>query len=94
MGFQIRVLQKGKVTIPVEIRRRLGLREGDVLTLELRGGMMVLIPARTVENPTDLICGLAEGATIQEPVDGELRRASAGRIERKISRAERSASTR
>jgi len=86
-GLQIKVLQKGKITIPVEIRNRLAIREGGTLTLEVKGGRLILLPPRTVLNPTDLLSGLAEGVTIREPVKDELRKATAKRLERKLMRA-------
>ncbi|MBS7641423.1 AbrB/MazE/SpoVT family DNA-binding domain-containing protein [Candidatus Bathyarchaeota archaeon] len=33
MVLQVKVLQKGKITIPIKIREMLGIREGDTLTL-------------------------------------------------------------
>jgi len=86
VGVQIKVLQKGKITIPIEIRNRLAIKEGDTLTLEVREGRLILLPPRTVPNPTDLLSGLAEGVAIEEPVRDELRRAAARRLERKLSR--------
>jgi AbrB family looped-hinge helix DNA binding protein len=86
MGAQIKVLQKGKITIPAEIRKRLAIREGDTLTLETKGGHLVLLLPKTVPNPTKLLSGLAEGITITEPVKDELRKASAKRSEKKLSR--------
>lgn len=87
MGVQVKVLQKGKVTIPVEVREGLGIREGDYLTLEVEGGRLILLPAKTVSDPTELLCGLAEGVPFMEPVKEELRRAAAARLGRKVSRA-------
>lgn len=86
MGTQIRVLQKGKVTIPKDARARLGIREGDLLTVEVRGGRIILLPPRTVSNPTGLLCGLAEGSELVEPVKEALRKASAMRLGKKIKR--------
>ena len=86
LGVQIKVLQKGKITIPVEIRNRLAIKEGDTLTLEVREGRLILLPPKTVPNPTDLLSGLAEGIAIEGPVGDELRMAAAGRLERKLSR--------
>ena len=86
MGVQIKVLQKGKITIPIEIRNRLAIKEGDTLTLEVREGRLILLPPLTVPNPTDLLSGLAEGVAIEEPVKDELRRTVAKRLERKLSR--------
>lgn len=61
MGAQIKVLQKGKITIPVKIRERLGISEGDYLALEIVGNKLVLVPPKTAPNPTELLSGLVEG---------------------------------
>ena len=45
------VTSKGQVTIPQEIRRRLGLRQGDLVTFEVEGGRTVLKPYREEANP-------------------------------------------
>jgi len=86
MGIQVKVLQKGKITIPVEIREILGIKEGDILTLEVRGGCILLFPPRTVPNPTELLDGLAEDISIGEPIKSELRKAVAMRVEKKVRR--------
>ena len=86
MGTQVRVLQKGKITIPAEIRERLGIKEGDILTLEVLGGRIVLLPPRTVLNPTRMLNGLAEGISLEKPLEEELKRAAAVRIEKKSLR--------
>lgn len=87
MGIQVKVLQKGKITIPAEIREVLGIKEGDTLVLETRGGHIVLIPPRTVARPTELLNGLLEGVTVREPVKSELKRA-APRPGKKLKRSE------
>ena len=89
LGVQVRVLQKGKITIPAEIRERLGIKEGDVLTLEVSGGKVVLLPPRTVLNPTKVLDGLAEGVSFEEPIEEGLKRATAARVEKKSSRSKR-----
>jgi len=43
---------RGTVTLPADVRRRLGLREGDVLTVRLTGRSIVLTPA--VVTPVEL----------------------------------------
>jgi AbrB family looped-hinge helix DNA binding protein len=43
---------RGTLTLPAEIRRRLGLEEGDVLMVEVRDGSVVLTP--TVLTPVEL----------------------------------------
>lgn len=87
MDTQVRVLQKGKITIPIEVRRSLGIREGDVLSLEVRGGKLVLSPPSTVPNPTELLSGLAEGVAVAGPAKGALREGAATRLEEKVSRS-------
>jgi len=84
VGVQVKVLQKGKITIPLEVRNRLAIREGDTLTLEVVGGHLILLPPKTVQNPTDLLTGLAEGIPIREPVKDEMRKSAAKRIGRKV----------
>ncbi|MCW4044836.1 MAG: AbrB/MazE/SpoVT family DNA-binding domain-containing protein [Candidatus Bathyarchaeota archaeon] len=86
MGEQTKVLQKGKITIPAEIRQKLGISEGDYIKLEIVDGKLVLLPPNTVRNPTDLLVGLAEGIQVTEPVKQELRKAAAARIRKKASR--------
>jgi AbrB family looped-hinge helix DNA binding protein len=87
MGEQTKVLQKGKITIPADIRQKLGISEGDFIKLEIVDGKLVLFPPNTVPNPTDLLTGLAEGVQITEPVKQELRKAAAARIKKKTSRS-------
>ncbi|MBC7091567.1 MAG: AbrB/MazE/SpoVT family DNA-binding domain-containing protein [Nitrososphaeria archaeon] len=86
MGAQVKVLQKGKITIPAEFREMLGIREGDILKLEARGGCIILLPPRTVLNPTELLDSLLEGVYVGGSVKGELKRAAATRIEEKSRR--------
>lgn len=87
MGVQTKVLQKGKITIPADIRERLGISEGDHVKLEIVGNKLILLPPNTVPNPTELLSGLAEGVPIHEPVKQELRKARAARMEKKALRA-------
>ena len=43
------VSQRGQITLPSKIRKRLGLKDGGVLTLEERQGEIVLHPATILE---------------------------------------------
>ena len=45
------VSSKGQVTVPVEVRRRLGLKEGDRVEFAFEEGTAVLRPLRSGENP-------------------------------------------
>lgn len=86
-GIRIKVLQKGKITIPVSIRKALGIKEGDFLTLEVHDGRIILLPPRAVTNPTEVLDGLLEGIVIEGDVKEEFKRASAARVEKKLERA-------
>jgi AbrB family looped-hinge helix DNA binding protein len=44
--------QRGTITLPAAVRRKLGLEEGDVLTVRLVGSSIVLTPA--VVTPVEL----------------------------------------
>ncbi len=87
MGEQAKVLQKGKVTIPASFRKKLGINEGDCVTFEIMNNRLVILPPNTVPNPTELLDGLAKGVKIRGTVKQELIKASAARIEKKLSRA-------
>jgi len=87
IGEQTKVLQKGKITIPADIRQKLGINEGDYVKLEIIGNKLMLFPPNTVPNPTELLSGLAEGVQVKEPVKQELKKATAARMKRKASRS-------
>jgi AbrB family looped-hinge helix DNA binding protein len=50
MIHEAKVTSKGQVTIPLEIRRRLGVREGDRLVFDAEGDA-VTVRAGTKEDP-------------------------------------------
>jgi AbrB family looped-hinge helix DNA binding protein len=87
MGEQVKVLQKGKITIPASIRQKLSIKEGDCVTLEIINNRLVISPPNTVENPTALLRGLVKGVKTKEPLKQELIKASAARVEEKLKRA-------
>jgi AbrB family looped-hinge helix DNA binding protein len=51
MGYSSTISSKGQVTVPVEVRRRLGLKEGDRVEFSFEDGTAVLRPVRSEENP-------------------------------------------
>ena len=89
MGAQVKVLQKGKLTIPAEMREALGVEEGDYVTVDLEGGRIVISTKRTMANPTETISRLASGAGVGEPLDKEAVRAGAARMKGKLERGSR-----
>ena len=51
------VSTKGQVTIPHEIRQRLGLKEGDRVEFITEEGVTIIRPARTITNPFEEFVG-------------------------------------
>ena len=45
------ISSKGQVTVPIEVRHRLGLRQGDRVEFVFEDGRTVLRPVRTDKNP-------------------------------------------
>ena len=63
-GFETRLTQKGQVTIPVEIRDKLGLKPRDTVRFELDGTELKLRPVRS-----RLIEGYGAVAPLAHPED-------------------------
>lgn len=53
MKYSSSISSKGQVTVPQEIRNRLGLGAGDRVEFVIEGERTVLRPARTPSNPFD-----------------------------------------
>jgi AbrB family looped-hinge helix DNA binding protein len=87
LGEQVKVLQKGKITIPAKMRQKLGINEGDCVILDIVDNRVVILPPNTVPNPTELLSGLAKGLEVNEPINQELLKASAAQVEKKLSRS-------
>jgi antitoxin PrlF len=43
------VSQRGQITLPADVRKRLGIKEGGVVTLEEGAGEVILRPAAVLE---------------------------------------------
>ena len=56
------ISSKGQVTVPQEIRIRLGLKEGDRVEFVVEGGNTIIRPARSAENPFEAYAGILRGA--------------------------------
>jgi antitoxin PrlF len=53
------ISSKGQITIPQEVRKRLGLEPGDRVEFVIEEGRTVLRPARSEANPFEKLIGLA-----------------------------------
>jgi AbrB family looped-hinge helix DNA binding protein len=59
--------EKHRVTLPRELRKRLGITSGSRLEAEQKGSEIVIRPVVPVKNPTDAIWGLASGVLDRSP---------------------------
>jgi AbrB family looped-hinge helix DNA binding protein len=62
--LETRLTQKGQVTIPAEIRAKLGLKPKDMVRFELAGDEVKLKPA-----PSRLLAGFGAATPTQKPED-------------------------
>ena len=51
--------EKNRLTLPRELRRRLGIESGSKLQLEQVGAQIIIKPAVPIKEPTESIWGLA-----------------------------------
>jgi antitoxin PrlF len=51
MGRSSTISSKGQITVPLEIRNRLGLKQGDRVEFVVENSRTTIRPARTPENP-------------------------------------------
>jgi antitoxin PrlF len=61
MPFRSRITSKGQVTVPIEIRRRLGLRQGDQVEFREHAGETIITRAAQAENPFEKYRGILAG---------------------------------
>jgi antitoxin PrlF len=59
MGIASTISSKGQVTVPAEVRKRLGVKPGDRVEFALENGRTVFKPLRDEENPFEKWVGTA-----------------------------------
>jgi len=52
MGENLTISKKGQITLPANLRKRLGLEAGDTVNAEERNGELVLRPSAVLEVET------------------------------------------
>ena len=77
LDMKSRVTERGQVTIPKELRERLGIRPGQVLEFDERGGTLTL-SKRMVRSPVDELYGILPSERSTDELIEELRGAETG----------------
>ena len=67
MGQLLVVDKKHRVTLPRELRKRLGIKSGSRLEAVQKGSEILIRPVVPVKNPTDAIWGLAAEVVDRNP---------------------------
>ena len=62
------ISSKGQITVPVEVRRRLGLKVGDKVEFAFEDGKTILRPVRTEENPFEAYIGALPAFSSKEEI--------------------------
>jgi len=76
MNARATITSKGQITIPQEVRQRLGLKQGDQVVFVTENGVTVIKPARGEENPFERYVGALGSFETKDEVSawlGELR---------------------
>jgi AbrB family looped-hinge helix DNA binding protein len=60
--FRAKVTSKGQITIPLEVRKGLGIRPGEHAKFDTGSPPTVIRPVRSDENPFEKWRGIATGA--------------------------------
>jgi len=61
MEWKVKILEKGRVTIPQKLRDRLGLKKGDEVKFLLEEGKIRLVTPRLEEDIVERTKGVLEG---------------------------------
>ena len=72
---------RGQITLPADLRHRLGIKEGGVLTLEERDGEVILRPAAVVE-----LTMYSDEDIARWDAEDELTNAERARLKKKLAR--------
>jgi len=67
------ISSKGQVTVPIDVRRRLGLKAGDRVEFVFEDGRTVLRPAPTAENPFTAYLGALPAFSSLEEINAWIR---------------------
>jgi AbrB family looped-hinge helix DNA binding protein len=63
------VSSKGQVTLPIEIRKRLGIKPGDKVEFPVKDGAVTVVPVRSEENPFEEWIGAFPAFSSREEIN-------------------------
>lgn len=87
MEWRAKLLEKGRITIPQEVRARLGLKKGDEVKF-LLGGIIRLVPLKLEEDIVERTKGLLRGVEPELSTE-ELEEAFLTAVESKVDHKRR-----
>jgi AbrB family looped-hinge helix DNA binding protein len=67
------ISSKGQVTVPIEVRHRLGLKQGDRVEFVFEDGKTVLRPSRPATNPFTAYLGVLPAFSSVEEINAWVR---------------------
>jgi AbrB family looped-hinge helix DNA binding protein len=67
------ITSKGQLTVPIEVRHRLGLREGDRVEFAQENGRTFLRPARPAANPFEAYLGVLPAFSSRDEINAWVR---------------------
>ena len=73
MGKVSTISSKGQITLPVEIRTRLGVKSGDQVEFYVEDGKTVLRPVRAAGNPFEEWVGVLPAFETREQINAWVR---------------------
>jgi len=72
MSTRATITSEGQITIPKEVRQRLGLKQGDQVVFVTKNGMTVMRPAKDKANPFERYAGVLGGFDTKDEVNAWL----------------------
>ena len=62
------ISSNGQITVPIEIRKRLGVKHGDRVEFVVENGVTILRPAKSEDDPFAKFVGCLPGFTSMEEI--------------------------
>lgn len=86
MGYESRITAKGQTTIPIEVRKLLGVNSGDLLRYEIDGEHVRLVRKRSAKEFAGMFYDPDRKLLTDEDIDDAIGQAVNERYERSLDR--------